>query len=96
MHTHVTVFSTRGIGRASRVSSDGVERTEMAAHTPNLVLEDLVIKPGFEFTLARRCRGDFHGGLATAEDNVVLFRGEGGRVERGVGGEGLEDGEVAA
>jgi hypothetical protein len=55
-----------------------------------------VVESGFEFTLASRGRCDFHGGLATAEDNVVLFRGEGGRVERGVGGEGLENGEVAA
>jgi hypothetical protein len=54
-----------------------------------------VVEAGFEFTLTRGGGCDFHGGLATAEDHVVLFRGDGGCVEGGVGGEGFEDGEVA-
>ena len=94
MNTHISVLSARGISRAGRVHSDSVERTEMATHTPDFVLKDLVVETGFEFTLARGGGCDFHGGLATAEDHVVLFRGDGGCVEGGVGGEGFEDGEV--
>lgn len=95
MNTDVTVLSARSISCAGRVHGDGVERTEMATHTPDFVFKDLVVEASFEFTLARRGGCDFHGGLTTAEDHVVLFRGDGGCVEGGVGGEGFEDGEVA-
>lgn len=91
----VTVLSARGVRRAGRVHGDGVERTEVAADTADLVLEDLVVEAGLEFTLARGGRGDLHGGLTTAEDDVVLLGGDGGSVERGVGGVGFEDREVA-
>lgn len=95
MNSDVTVLSTRGVSRAGRMHGNGVERTEVATHTADLVFKDLVVEAGFEFTLTRGGGCDFHGGLATAEDHVVLFRGDGGCVEGGVGGEGFEDGEVA-
>lgn len=68
--------------------------TEVTADTPNLVLEDLVVEPRLEFTLARGGRGDVHGGLATAEDDKVLLAGDAGTVEGRIGGVGLEDLEV--
>lgn len=95
MNTNVTILSTRGISRAGRVHGDGVERSEMTTHTTNFVLKDLVVEAGFEFTLTRGGGCDFHGGLATAEDHVVLFRGDSSCVEGGVGRVGFEDGEVA-
>lgn len=94
MNANVTVLSTRGISRAGGVHGDGVERTEVATHTTDFVFKDLVVEASFEFTLAGRGGCDFHGGLATAEDHVVLFRGDGGCVEGGVGSEGFEDGKV--
>ena len=69
--------------------------TEMATDTADLLLEDLVVEPGLELTLSRGGGGDVHGGLAAAEDDVVLLGGDAGAVERGVGGVGLEQLEVA-
>ena len=67
----------------------------MAPDTADLVLEDLVVEAGLELALAGAGGGDVHGGLAAAEDDEVLLRGDAGAVERGVGGVGLEQLEVA-
>lgn len=66
----------------------------MAPDAADLVLEDLVVEAGLELALARGRGGDVHGGLAAAEDDVVLLGGDAGAVERRVGRVGLEDLEV--
>lgn len=75
---------------------DGVEGTEVATDTADLVFEDLVVEAGLEFTLASGGGGDIHGGLTTTQNHVVLLVGDGGGVEGSIGGVGLEDGEVAS
>lgn len=94
MHTHITVFSTRGISRALGVNADGVERPEVTTHTTDFILEDLVVETGFEFTLASGGGGDIHGSLTTTENHVVFLGGDDGAVEGGVGNVGFDDGEV--
>lgn len=92
VHTHVTVLTAGAVALARGVDGDVVEGTEVAAHATDLLLEDLVVEAGLEFTLASGGGGDVHGGLATAEDNVALgVRGDGGGVEGRVGDVGLED-----
>ena len=66
----------------------------MAPHAADLVLEDLVVEAGLELALASAGGSDVHGGLATAEDDVVLLGGDAGAVERGVGGVGLKELEI--
>lgn len=61
----VAVFSAACVALSGGVGGDGVERTEVAADTTDLVLENFVIESGFEFTLASGGSGDIHGGLAT-------------------------------
>ena len=77
----------------------GVSKTyqgsEVAPHAADLVLEDLVVEAGLELALASAGGGDVHGGLATAENDVVLLGSDTGAVERGVGGVGLQELEVA-
>lgn len=67
----------------------------MAAHATDLVLEDLVVEARLELALAGGGGGDVHGGLAAAQDHVVLLRGDACAVERGVGGVRLQELEVA-
>ncbi len=67
----------------------------MAPDAADLVLEDLVVEAGLELALPRGGGGDVHGSLATAEDGVVLLWSEARAVERGIGGVGFEDLEVA-
>ena len=95
MNTHVTVLSSGTIAGASRVHGNSVERTEMTTDTADLVLEDLVVESGLEFTLAGGCRCDVHGGLATTENDVFLLWRDGSGVEGGIGWIGLHDGEIA-
>lgn len=66
----------------------------MATNPTNLILEDLVVEPRLEFTLASGSGGDIHGGLTTTEDDEVLLAGDASAVEGGIGGVGLEDLEV--
>lgn len=94
--TDVTVLTTGGVGGTGGVSVDGVQGTEVATDTADLVLEDLVVETSFEFTLARGGRGDIHGSLTTSQDHVVLLGGDGGAVQGRVGNVGFEDGEVTA
>lgn len=96
MHTDVTVLSARSVGGAGRVDVDGVEGTEVATDTADLVFEDLVVETGFEFTLASRGRRDIHGGLTTTQDHVVLLGCDDGGVEGSIGDECFHDGEVTA
>jgi len=93
--TDVTVLTTGGIGGTGGVHIDGVEGTEVAADTADLVFEDLVVETSLEFTLASRGGCDIHGGLTTTQNHVVLLWGDSGGVEGSVGGVGLHDGEVA-
>lgn len=95
VNTDVTVLSAACVALAVGVDGDGVEGTEMTSDTADLVLEDLVVETGFEFTLSGRSSGDIHGGLTTTKDNKVLLGGDGGAVEGGIGGVGLQDGEIA-
>lgn len=92
---HVAVLTTTGVALARGVGGDCVEGTEVATDTADLVLEDLVVEAGLEFTLARGRGGDIHGGLATTQNHKVLLRGHGGTVQRRVGGVGLEHLQVA-
>lgn len=95
VNSHVSVLSAAGVALACGVSSDGVEGTEMASHTANLVFEHLVVETGLELTLTGRSSGDIHSGLTTTEDDEVLLGGNGGAVEGCVGYVGLKDLEVA-
>ncbi len=94
VNTNVTVLTTRSIGRAGGVDVDGVERTEVTLDTANLVLEDLVVETGLEFTLAGGGCSDIHSGLATSQNNVVLLSCDGGAVQWGIGDVGFHDSEV--
>ena len=94
MHTDVTIFSTAGVALTSRIGGNGVERTKVASHAADFVLKDLVVETGFEFTLTGGRAGDVHGGLTTAENYKVFLGRDGGGVEGGVGGVGLEDFKV--
>lgn len=67
----------------------------MATDTADLLLEDLVVEPRLELTLAGGGRGDVHSGLSTTQDDEVLLGGDGGAVEGGVGDVCLEKLEVA-
>ena len=93
--TDVTVLTTGGVCGTGRVDVNGVEGSEVATDTANLVFEDLVVEAGLEFTLAGGGGGDIHGGLTTTENHVFLLWCHAGSVEGSVGGVGLEDGEVA-
>lgn len=95
VNSHVSVLSAAGVALACGVSSDGVEGTEMASHTANLVFEHLVVETGLELTLTGRGSGNIHGGLTTTEDDEVLLGGNGGAIEGCVGYVGLKDLEVA-
>jgi hypothetical protein len=72
----------------------------MTSYPSNLVLEDFMVKTGFEFPLTGLSSGDFSSFLASTEDDLgkklvqqrnveggykVLYWGYGGCVERGVG-----------
>lgn len=94
MHADVTVLTTRGVTLARGVGGDCVERAEVATDTANLLLKDLVVEAGLEFALSRRGGCDIHGGLTTAEDDVLLLGGDGGAVEGCVGDVRLEDFEL--
>ena len=61
----------------------------------NLILENLVIKSRLELPLPGARGRDVHGRLAAAEDHKGFLGGEGGCVEGGVAGIGLQRGEVA-
>jgi hypothetical protein len=76
------------------VYGDIVEGPEMTAHTTNFLHEDLVVEARLKLSLAGRCGSDVHGGLSTAEDNVVLDGCDGSAVEGCVGDVGLEDVEL--
>lgn len=94
VHTDITVFSPGGVGSALGVDADGVKGSEVTTHTTDLILEDLVVETGFEFTLASGGGGDIHGSLTTTQNHVVLLGGDDGAVEGSVGNVGLDDGEV--
>lgn len=93
--TDVTVLSTRGVGGTGGVDGDGVQGTEVATYTADLVFEDLVIESSLEFTLTGGGRCDFHSGLTTTKDHEVLLGRDGSGVERGIRGVGLQDCEIA-
>lgn len=94
VNSHVAVLSAACVALTVGVGGDGVEGTEVATHTADLVLEDLVVEAGLELTLTGRGTGDVHGGLTTTEDHEVLLRGDGGAVEGSVADVGLENFEV--
>lgn len=94
--TDVTVLTSTSVGAASRVSGNGVEGTEVATDTANLVFEDLVVESSLESTLATGSGGDFHGGLTTSEDDKVLLGGNGGAVKGSVCRVCLKGGEIAS
>lgn len=96
MNTDVTVLSAAGVALACGIGGDGVEGTEVASDTADLVLEDLVVETGLEFTLSGGSSGDIHGGLTTTENNVVLLGSDGGAVDGGIGRVVLQDGEVTS
>ncbi|KND88935.1 hypothetical protein TOPH_06453 [Tolypocladium ophioglossoides CBS 100239] len=85
VNADVAVFSAACVALAGGVGGDGVEGTEVAADTADLVLEDLVVEAGLEFTLTGGGSGDVHSGLAAAEDDKVLLRGDASAVEGRVG-----------
>lgn len=94
MHTDVSILSARSVGSSVGMDGNGVQRTEVASDTTDLVLKDLVVETSLEFTLTSRCRRDFHRGLTSTEDDIVLLRCDGSGVERSVGNVGFKDGEV--
>lgn len=91
----VAVLTTGGIARAGWVDSDRVEGTKVALDAADFVLEDLVVEPRFEFTLASMCCCHFRCRLTATQNNVVFLRGDCGRVQRGIGNVGLENREIS-
>jgi hypothetical protein len=66
----------------------------MTPNPPNLLLQDPMPESRLELPLPLRRRRDGHGVLASSQDDVRSPGRDGGRVERGVGRESLEDHEV--
>lgn len=71
------------------------QRSKVTPDSTDLLLENLVVEPRFEFTLSGVGGGDIHSGLSSSENDKVLVGGDGGAVERSVGYVGLHDFEVA-
>lgn len=94
VHTDISVLSARRVSLSGWVDCDGVERSEVATHTADLLLKDLVVETRLELSLACRGGGDVHGGLSSSEDDKVLLWCDGCRVEWGIGDVGLHDLEV--
>lgn len=63
----------------------------MTPDTADLILKDLVVESGLEFTLALGSSSDVSGLLTTTEDDEILFRGKSSCVKRSVSNKGLED-----
>ncbi len=91
VHSNVAVLAPAGVALARRIRRYRVQRTEVTAHTADLVLEDLVVESGLELSLPSRRGGDVHGGLATSENDEIFLGGDGGAVERCIGRVGLEN-----
>lgn len=96
MDTDVAVLSAAGVAPAGGIGSDGVQGAKVAADAADFVLKDLVVEARLELALAGRGRSDFHGGLATAEDDKILVAGNGGAVEGGIGDVRLPNLEVTS
>lgn len=52
VQTAVSVLSSTAVHGSERADGDVVERTEVTSYTTNLLLEDLVVETGFEFSLS--------------------------------------------
>jgi len=76
--------------RQQPAGTHSVQRSKVTTDTSNLVLKDLVEEPSLELSLPRGRGSDITGLLASPEDDKVLLRREGGRVQRGIGLVGLE------
>ena len=70
MNPHISIFPPTSITLPLRMNSNGIQRTKMSSYPPNFILENLMVKASFKFTLARLCRGDIAGFLATSQDNL--------------------------
>ena len=90
MHSHIAIFPATGIPSSQWIYRDRVQRPEMSLDAANLVLEDPMVEPSFEFALTGGGGGHVRGGLATAENDEVLFGGDGRREEGGVSKVGFE------
>jgi hypothetical protein len=77
VHADVTVFSPAGIPTTLGVDGNRVERAKVPFDSADFGLEDLVIEPRLEFSLAGRGGGNLIRGLAATEDNELLLRGYG-------------------
>ena len=88
--TCVPCASATCMYRGSCGGTHSVQRSEVATNTSDLVLKNLMEEPRLELSLSGGCGGDITGLLSSPEDDKVLSRGEGGRVERGIGLVGLE------
>lgn len=64
MRPHIPILTTTTIAFALGVNGDGIQRSKMTPHTPDLLLKNLVVYPRFEAALSRGRRGYVHGGLA--------------------------------
>ena len=94
MHPYIAILTATRIPSPQRIHSNRVERPKMALHSPDLVFEDFVVEPRFEFPLARRRGGDVHGCLTAAEDDEGFLRRQRGGVQGRVRGVGLEELEI--
>lgn len=95
VYPHVAILASTRIPETLRVYSNRVQRTEMAPHAADLVLEDFVVDAGLELALAGRRRGHVHGRLAAAEDDKGFDGRDGGAVEGRVADVGFEHFEGA-
>ena len=82
MHSNITVFSSTGVSAALRVCSDVIQRSEMTLHSPNFILEDLMVEPCLELSLSRRSRSDICCRLATSKNNEIFLCSDGSRIQR--------------
>ncbi len=67
----------------------------MASNHSDFLLEDLMVKSSFEFTLSAVGGGNIHGRLSTAENDKVLFGCNSGAVQGSIGSIGFHNFEIA-
>lgn len=96
VHSDIPVLSSDSVPRPLRMARDSVARPEPALCPRELLLEDAVPEPDFELSLPRTGRGDVHGVLSAAEEDVRVLGKQRGGVEGSGGDVGFDDFERLA
>ena len=70
VNTDIAILSPTSITRPLWMHSNSIQRPKMPTYTSNLIFEDFMIEPCFEFPLTGLCSGDIAGFLTTTKDNL--------------------------